>query len=211
MHAASNHPSRIILIPLCASAIAAVACSFNPGPQQSPIQPTDESASQRVGKPTNAPTLQPSFTPTQAPTPTPTPSPTPTLVPAVRLANAARATHNGDYASAMTEYRSVLSGSTVPDEIEVAQFGLGEASLRQGDWVAAENALTQFINAYPKSRRLADAWFLLGDTRYASGNPTGAIDAYREYLKLRGEVVESYVQERIGDADGQAGDSQAAI
>ncbi len=119
--------------------------------------------------------------------------------------------HNGDYALALVEYQSVLTGSASPREAEEAQFGLGEAALRQGDLVAAENAITRFAEAHPNSPRLAHAWFLLGDARYDSGNFTGAVDAYREYLRLRGDVIESYLQERIGDAYHQAGDTAAAI
>ncbi|HJW83936.1 MAG TPA: tetratricopeptide repeat protein, partial [Anaerolineae bacterium] len=140
----------------------------------------------------------------------PTPPPTLAPPPATLLADAARAMHDGDYASGIAEYRAALAGSPAPDEIEEAQLGLGTAALRGGDQVLAENTLTQFIAAHPESGRLADAWFWLGDTRYASGNFTGAADAYREYLTLRGDVIESYVQERIGDAYDQAGDTQAA-
>ncbi len=118
---------------------------------------------------------------------------------------------NGDYASAIAEYQPVLSATGSADELEEAQFGLGEAALRQGDLVTSENALTRFIAAYPDSPRLAGAWFLLAEARYAAGNFTGAVDAYREYLARRGDVIESYVQERIGDAYNQAGDSAAAI
>jgi len=129
----------------------------------------------------------------------------------VRLTNAGRFVHDGDYASAIAEYQSVLTGTGSTDEIEEAQFGLGEAALRQGDLVAAENALTQFIAAYPDSTRLADAWFLLAETRFASGNYTGAVEAYRDYLARRGDVIESTVQERSGDAYDAAGDPAAAI
>ena len=118
--------------------------------------------------------------------------------------------HDGDYAWAVADYKSVLEGGGSREEIEEAQFRLGEASLRRGDLLTAENTLTQYVAAYPDGARTADAWFLLGDARFTSGNMTGAVAAYREYLSRRGDGIDSYVQERIGDAYDQAGDSAAA-
>ena len=199
-----------LITPILLWAISMIACSIGAPATDSPLPaPIEPTGSQPILQPTIQPTMPPTHTPIPSATPTLTPTPTP--VPAVLLADAARALHNGDYASAITEYRTVLDGSPTKEEYEEALFRSGEAALRQGDLVAAENTLTQFTTVYTGSARLADAWFLLGDTRYASGNYTGAVDAYHEYLKRRGDVIESYVQERIGDAYDQAGDLKAAI
>ena len=206
------HTQRLsakIKLPLLMFALIPLACTINPRLPQTSTPPSstiaDQPAIQLTSQPTNAPA------PTLTLTLTPTSTPTPTPPPVVRLDDAARALHNGDYASAIFEYQSLLADGALSEEAEEAQFGLGEAALRQGDLVTAENALAQFIDTYLDSARLADAWFLLGDTRYASGNFTGAADAYRQYLNLRGDVIESYVQERIGDAYDQAGDTGAGI
>ncbi|HLF27840.1 MAG TPA: tetratricopeptide repeat protein [Anaerolineae bacterium] len=202
----TRHP--YLLIPTLLCLLVTVACTLGAG--QTPGTTTPASATPD-NPPTIQLTIQPSSQPTNSPTSTPTPSPSPTPPPAARLAQATQALHNGDYQSALAEYQAVASDSGSAEQVEAAWFGLGEAALRQGDLVAAENALTRFIEAHPNSSRLADAWFLLAETRYASGNFTGAVDAYREYLELRGEVIESYVQERIGEAYDQAGDTAAAI
>ena len=74
--------------------------------------------------------------------------------------------HNGDYASALAEYQAALSDAGATSAVaQEAQFGLGEAALRQGDLVSAENAFTRLVADSPRHPRLADAWFLLGDTR----------------------------------------------
>ena len=135
----------------------------------------------------------------------------PTPLPAVRLGDAARHMRNGDYTSAVADYQAILNDGGTASEMEAAQLCVGNASLRAGDLVTAENALRQFIDRHPDSSLLGDAWLLLGDTRHASGNFTGAAHAYREYLGLRGNVIGSYVQERIGDALNQARDTEAAI
>jgi len=188
-----------------ALALLIAACSTDPRPAQPTVSALPTTIDDPTIQPSNYPTIQ------QTNTPTPTPTFTPTPPPATRLTDAARAMHNGDYDTAIADYQAVLSNGGSDEEQQEAQFGLGEAALRSGDWLTAENALTQFIERYPQHSRLADAWFLLGDTRYASGNHTGAVDAYRQYLELRGDVLESYVQERIGDAYNQAGDTNAAI
>ena len=128
----------------------------------------------------------------------------------MRLEAAERHLRNGDFASAVDEYQAIQNEGNAA-EMAAALFGAGEASLRAGDLLAAENALTRFIDRYPDSSLRGDAWFLLGEARYASGNLTGAVDAYREYLEPRGNVIASYVQERIGDALNQAGDAGAAV
>ncbi len=205
--AEQTHRSRP-WIPILLCALAAVACTLG-----APSQPATDlpPAFTATTQPTLQPTDSPADTPIPTRTPSPTLTPTATPVPAARLAEATRALHNGDYTSAMLEYQAVLPQAGTPAEIEQAQFGLGEAALRQGDLVTAENTLTQFTATYTESARLADAWFLLAEARYTSGNFTGAVDAYRQYLGLRGDVIESYVQERIGDAYDQAGERAAAI
>ena len=168
--------------PIFLAVIVTLACTIGSASQQTtslPSTPTIQAATPLTIQPPKTPTPTPTLTLTLTPTPTHTPTPTP--FPAVRLTDAERFVHDGDYASAIAEYQSVLTGTGSTDEIEEAQFGLGEAALRQGDLVAAENALTQFIAAYPDSTRLADAWFLLAETRFASGNYTGAVDAYRTH------------------------------
>ena len=202
----SSRRRRFRVLAAIPLAIAAAACSTRSQPAASPLStPVSTSA------PASAtPDARPTVAPTESPTPAPTRTPTPTPLPAVRLEAAERHLRNGDFASAVDEYQAIQNEGNAA-EMAAALFGAGEASLRAGDLLAAENALTRFIDRYPDSSLRGDAWFLLGEARYASGNLTGAVDAYREYLEPRGNVIASYVQERIGDALNQAGDAGAAV
>jgi soluble lytic murein transglycosylase len=191
--------------PLILYALISLACTIQIPAEEPVVAPTTAVAI--VVDPTDTST----HTPTLTLTPTPTLTPSPTPPPAVRLHEAERAVHDGDFDAAIAEYQGVLSGSSADALTEQAQFGLGRISLIKGDLLTAENALTQFIDSHPENDRLADAWFMLGEARYAANNYTGAIDAYRQYLTLRGDVIESYVQERIGDAYTAAGDRDAAV
>ncbi|HET7087107.1 MAG TPA: tetratricopeptide repeat protein [Anaerolineae bacterium] len=198
---------RLSVLTAIGLTFAAAACATSPPSDTSPIAPPLSTAVPVF----TTPDADPTGAPTETPTPSPTATPTPTPLPAVRLGDAARHMRNGDFESAIAEYGAILDDGGAASEVEAALFGAGVASLRAGDLVAAENMLGQFIDRYPDSALLGDAWFLLGDARHASGNFTGAVDAYREYLDLRGSVIGSYVQERIGDALNQAGDTEAAV
>lgn len=200
-----THRRHIIFLgPFSVYVLISLACTIQIPAEEPTAAPTIAVAI--IDAPTNTPTQTPTLTLT--PTPTLTPSPTPE--PAVRLHEAERAVHDGNFDAAIAEYQGVLSGSSTGELAEDAQFGLGRISLLQGDLLSAENALTQFIDLYDDHDRVADAWFMLGDARYAANNYTGAIDAYRQYLDLRGDVIESYVQDRIADAYTAAGDRDDA-
>jgi soluble lytic murein transglycosylase len=199
--------ARRCLTVLTAIGLTFAACTTSPPSDTSPI-----ATPLSTGAPVfTTPDAGPAGAPTETPIPSPTETPSPTPLPAARLADAARHMRNGDYASAIAEYGAILDDRGAASEMETALFGAGVAALRAGDLVTAENMLGQFIDRYPDSSLLGDVWLLLGDTRHASGNFTGAVDAYRQYLDLRGNVIGSYVQEQIGDALNQAGDTEAAI
>ena len=198
---------RLTVLTALGLTFAAAACATSPPSEPSPIATSLSTAAPVF----TTPEAGPAGAPTETPIPSPTSTPPPTPLPAVRLGDAARHMRNGDFESAIAEYGAILNDGGAASEMEAAQLGVGEASLRAGDLVTAENALGQFVDRYPDSALLGDAWFLLGDARHASGNFTGAVDAYRQYLDLRGNVIGSYVQERIGDALNQAGDTEAAV
>ena len=116
---------------------------------------------------------------------------------------------NGDYRTALQEYSAVLGMPASSDETGTAQLGAARAQLLAGDGSATE-ALESFIAQLPGDPRIAEAWFLLGQARVDSGDYAGAVEAYRQYEKLRGDVIAPYVNQKIGDALRAEQQSQAA-
>jgi len=106
---------------------------------------------------------------------------------------------NGDYDTARLEYTAVVSSSASIDDTRAAQLGLAKAKLYADDPSAAD-ALQAFVNSLPGDALEAEAWFLLGQARMSAADYTGAVEAYRQYQKLRGDLVAAYVSQRIGDA-----------
>lgn len=156
--------------------------------------------------PTATPTLTPTptFTPTATPSPTPTPTPTP--VPAARIENADRALFEGDWDRAILEYQTALSQAADPAIASAARLGLARARLSGGDLAGTVDELNAFLNDQPDSPQVPDAYFLLGEAYRAQGTWGSSIDAYRQYMARRPGVLDSYVHERIAQAQEYAGD-----
>ena len=183
--------SRLYVIPAIGVLILFVlACNFS----TLPLVATPTASVQ----PTQPPTDTPTSTPTATATPTPTPTPTPQ--PAVRLTRAERAMFNGDYDAAALEYAAVLGSQASAQEIRAAQFGAAMVGFRAGDDVGAADAFRAYVVSYPGDPREADAWFLLGQARMNKKDYAGAVEAYRQYQKLRGDLIAAYVNQCIGDA-----------
>ncbi|MBN1681100.1 MAG: tetratricopeptide repeat protein [Anaerolineae bacterium] len=147
-------------------------------------------------------------------TPTPLTVPTPTTPPDIALADAQLALKNGDYVSAVLSFQAVIDQYDINPAMQTkAAFGLGEAALREGLYVQAIAALTQFITQHPDSDHIPHAYFMRGDAYVGLGQWTHAIDDYNAYIQQRPGVIDSYAYERIGDAYtalGQPGPSLAA-
>lgn len=169
-------------------------------------------------RPSLTPTLTPTFTatptatPSPTPTSTPTPSPTPTPLPEARLAQADRAMHNGDYATAAALYAGLIGAPLGDDQARAVELNAGIARLRNGDTQAAMEAFSRFLQAHPESKLAADAHFWLAEAYRQLDKPDdlAAVDHYRQYLQLRGDVIAPYVRERIGDALMDAGEYSTA-
>ena len=189
----SSFVVRLMILAGTLLLIATLACSYTSlGNQPLPTlvaSPSGTLPTRVIAVNTSTPTL----------TPTPTATATPTPLPAVRLERANRAMFNGDYDTALQEYNAILNGSASTDETRAAQLGAAKAKLRASDDSAAD-ALQAFTASFPGDPREAEAWFLLGQTRTSAGDYTGAVEAYRQYQKLRGDLIAPYVNQRIGDA-----------
>lgn len=186
-------------IPVLLSLLLFTGCNLNEQP--SPIYVTATPAA--TAGPTATPTL----------TPTPTIPPTPTIVPEVALRVADRYLVNGYFENAVATYQSIMEQGAVvsPTTGAAATFGLGRAALREGLFANAVDALTIFISQYAQDARVAQAYFLRGDAYMGLSQWTEALADFQQYLTMRPGMIDSYVHERIGDAQLALGDSAKAL
>ncbi len=150
---------------------------------------------------------------TEAPTAAPTIPPTPTVPPEMLLQTANQYLTNGYYENAVSAYQTVVASGAPPDISASAVYGMGRAALREGLFTDAVNALTNFINQYGTDPRVVQAHFLRGDAYMGLSNWAEALADFQFYLAQKPGLIDSYVQERIGDAQlglGQLTDSLAS-
>ncbi len=145
-------------------------------------------------------------------TPTPTVPPTSTPIPAEILAAAERSLSNGDWDAAMETFEVIVaSAATSPDESVRAYLGLALASLRRGDFGSARAALDALLAQFPDHPKAAQAYFLRGEAKLGLADWAGAITDYQTYLSLRPGLIDSFVYERIADANLALGQTEAAL
>ncbi|RMF81335.1 MAG: hypothetical protein D6737_05345 [Chloroflexi bacterium] len=150
---------------------------------------------------------------TPLPTAPPTAPPTPTQPPDVLLQQADRDVVNGFRDAAIERYRSVLTQDATPQQRATAAFSLGQVTVREGLFQEAHDTLTGFINEFPQEERIPQAYFLRGDANLGLARWNEAIADFRQYLALRPGLIDSYVHERIADAQlalGQRTDALAS-
>lgn len=146
-------------------------------------------------------------------TPTPAPTATPTVQPALLFERGERLALNGYLEDAAAVYRTLLNyGSAItPQERAQAAFRLGQVTLRAGFFQQAADALTTLVTDFPKSAQIARAYFLRGDARIGLSQWEAAIADLQQYLSLRRGLIDSYVYERIADAQIALGQTDAAL
>jgi soluble lytic murein transglycosylase len=146
---------------------------------------------------------------------TPVPTAVPTPVPQVRIKNADRAFMNGEWEKALVEYQSALSASDNPEnqaEIRAAALlGIGRSRYNMGLHKEALEVLSRLVADYPEMGQLSAAYFTIAETFIALSQYREAAEAYQKYLDLRPGVIDSYIQERRGDALFWYGDYLEAI
>ncbi|OGO51164.1 MAG: hypothetical protein A2Z30_04650 [Chloroflexi bacterium RBG_16_64_43] len=135
-----------------------------------------------------------SVAPTLVP-PQPTPTPAPTAIPPLEAADHAR--FIGDFDRAATFYHSAESDPATADR---ALLGLALMQLEAQDYTTARATLGSLLASYPQSPAAGEAQFLLGESAAAMADWPGAVAAYQAYLLARPGQLDSYVQERIGQA-----------
>jgi soluble lytic murein transglycosylase len=144
---------------------------------------------------------------------TPLQEPTPQLPPDTLLLMAERAALNGQYEQAVGTFNLVLAqGDSAPAPARAqAAFGLGKAALREGMFIEAVNALTNFLDQFPDDANAATARFLRGDAYLGLSMWEQAIADFRAYMERTPGLLDSYALERIADAQLGQGQLEAAL
>ena len=150
---------------------------------------------------------------TESPTETPMPTtpPTPTVLPEVALQSADSNLLNGYYENAVDAYKSIVNGGVPANIAASGWFGLGRAALREGLFADSVNALTKFIDQYAQDARVAQAYFLRGDAYSGLSQWAEALADFQHYQALRPGLIDSYVDERIGDSQLALGQADNAL
>ncbi len=120
--------------------------------------------------------------------------------------------HNGNYAAAATLYADLAGAPLSDEQSRAAALAGGIALLRDGQPQAAVEAIARFLQIYPDSKLSPDAHFWLAEAygRLDAPDNAAAVEHYRAYLQLRGDLIAAYVRERIGDALMDMGDYAGA-
>ena len=142
---------------------------------------------------------------------TPTPIPTPTPPPAARVTQGDRAIFNGDWDSALGEYRAALEASADPEVKFAARLGIGHTQYLAGDYAEAQGTLESLVAEESESPHIADAYFFLAQTYDEQEMFVEAAEAYSQYLALRPGLIDGLVHELRGEALFAAGDYPGAI
>ena len=141
-----------------------------------------------------------SDSPTAEPT-APPPTPTPDTPPEIALQIGDRYLLDGYFENAVYTYQSIVdNGAASQDVRAAAALGMGQAALREGLFDYAVQALTTLISQFPDDFRAVQGYFLRGDAYLGLNRWQEAINDFQQYLTLRPGVIDSYVHERIGDA-----------
>jgi soluble lytic murein transglycosylase len=153
------------------------------------------------------------LTPTPPPSETPMPTipPIATTPPEIVQQVADQYLLNGYYENAVHAYQTVLTQGAPPDVSAAAVFGLGQAALREGLFEDAAEGMTTFITQYPQDVRIAQAHFLRGDAYLGLSRWAEAIADFQQYIAMRPGLIDSYAQERIGDAQLALGELESAL
>lgn len=152
---------------------------------------------------TSPPTNEPATTPSATPSPSATPLPT------VRVGLGLDLLEEENFASAAEELEAGLANPDALDAAssQTAQFGLGVAYFRDGDYALAINSFNVYLANGSGDEFDPAVYFYLGEAYWLVGNNSTAIEAYETYLSHQ-PALSAYIYPRIGDlylADGEVG------
>jgi soluble lytic murein transglycosylase len=106
----------------------------------------------------------------------------------------------GDWETAISEYQFALQLAQDPEDLAFAELGIGLTLVEAGQYVEALQRLTAFLEQYPDSALLGHGFFLRARASLSLGDDEQAIRDFEQYLLHRPGILDSYVQEQMGDA-----------
>ena len=157
------------------------------------------------------PSSTPQPSPTSLPSATPIFTPAPTLTNEARVDAGDRAYFNGDWDGALREYQRVLTESQDDELRAAANLGIGRSYSAMGNFSQARQTLEGLLQAFPNAEAIAGAYYTLGHVYKQFEDAQSSADAYQHYLELRSGVIDSYLQEMLGDELLAASDYDGAI
>ena len=139
--------------------------------------------------------------------------PTPMIDPAALLRLGDDYMRNGYLEDAAGIYQTLFhyGEAVAADYRTAAAFRWGQAALRDGYFQQAADALTLLISQFPDDLQIPQAYFLRGDAWLGLSQWQLAIDDFQQYLALRPGLIDSYVYERIADAQIALGQTDPAL
>lgn len=161
-----------------------------------------------LARATETPVL-PDIPPT--PEPTATQQPTPTPIPIVRIHEADNALFQGDFDLALNQYQVAFEQATDDETRAGALYGQGLTYFKNDDWQKSAQVLQRILAEFSDSPRAASASFLLGEISTIQEQSAEAADHFARYLNRRPGILDSYVQEKRGDALAKGGNYIEAI
>lgn len=204
-------PARILLLVMAFVALTLTACDSTSADSVTYVVITGEAPTQEaVNSNVSAQPIAQQATPLP---PTPQPSATPDVPPEVMLNVGNRYFLNGYYENAVTTYQDLLLlGDQLSDDVRAsALFGMGRAALRAGLFGTAVESFNTLIAQFPADFRTHQSFFLRGDAYMGVSNWESAIADFQQYLTLRPGWIDSWVYERIGDAQLALGQFAPAL
>lgn len=200
---------RILQILLLAIALALVGCDSADSASDNVtfVVVTGETpeAVNVVGQAQATTPAPPTFTPPPA-------TPTPDVAPEVMLQVGNRYLLNGYYENAVESFQNLLLVETISDDTRAsALFNMGRAALRAGLFGTAVDTFNRLIQQFPGDFRAHQSLFLRGDAYLGVSNWEAAIADFQQYLAMRPGWIDSWVHERIGDAQLALGQYDAAL
>jgi len=129
------------------------------------------------------------------------------------LTTARQQTRNGQYAEVIQTTQNLINqGGSIDANARIQAYLLmGQAALNEGQFDLALTAYSDLINQYPNEQNVARAYFLRGDALLGLSRWAEAITDFERYLTIQTNLIDSYIYERIADAQLALGQTDLAI
>ena len=198
---------RFLLLTFC---LLACACNVRDAESRLPT-PDENNIIYVTATPLPATALaEPTDVPTEVP---PIVPPTPVIDALQLLDLGEQFIRNGYLEDAAGIYRTLLNygDAIAPQQRALSAFRFGQVALRAGYFQQAFDAFGLYISEFPRETQIAQAHFLRGDASFGLSKWQAAVADFKRYLTLRLGLIDSYVYERIADAQIALGQTDMAL